>query len=226
MCGRYTLTTPPEALRSVFGLEGPLPNFPPRYNIAPTQPVPLVHKDTEGRGALTLSFMRWGLVPHWSKGPDNRFSMINARSETLEEKPAYRGPFRYRRCVLPADGFYEWKAMSRGPKQPYLLRRADGKPFFMAGVWDRWLGPDGSEIDSVSIVTRPAVPDIQDIHDRMPLILDRDEAQGWLSAEGGIKGLRSILQGSVDITLERVAVSRMINDVRCDEPTCLKPVEE
>jgi putative SOS response-associated peptidase YedK len=174
--------------------------------------------------------MRWGLVPQWSKGPDNRFSMINARSETVETKPAYRGPFRYRRCVLPADGFYEWKAMSPsiskgGPKQPFLLRRPGGGPFFMAGVWDRWLGGDGSEIDSVSIITRPATPAIQDIHDRMPLILDVDRSHDWISGEGGIKSLRSLLEGG-DIALERVAVSRMINDPRRDEPACLMPVEE
>lgn len=226
MCGRYILTAPPEALGRLFKLDGPMPNFPPRYNIAPSQPVPVIARDTKGKGPFVLSLMRWGLVPHWSRGPDNRFSMINARAETLETKPAYRGPFRYRRSVLPANGFYEWKMQSNGPKQPCLLRLPDGGLFFMAGVWDRWLGADGSEIDSVSIVTRPAMGAIKDIHDRMPLILDNGAARAWIDGAGGVDGLRDMLRHSCMTGFVPVAVSRMVNDVRNEDPSCLEPVEE
>lgn len=221
MCGRYVLTSPPDAVDQVIEIEGPLPNYPPRYNIAPTQPVPVIHRDGEGKGPLHLSLMRWGLVPHWSKGPDSRYSMINARAETIAQKPAYRGPFRYRRCLMPANGFYEWKAAGQGPKQPYFLSLEDQALFFLAAVWDHWLGPDGSEIDSVSVVTTAAAGHVRDVHDRMPVILDAGEGRDWIDGAGGKAGLDRMMTPRAMAALQIRPVSRKVNNVRFDDPVCL-----
>ncbi|RMF10945.1 MAG: SOS response-associated peptidase [Alphaproteobacteria bacterium] len=225
MCGRYVLTSPPEAVAALFEISGDVPNYPPRYNIAPTQPVPVVHCGVDGTGPLKLSLMRWGLVPHWSKGPDSRFSMINARAETLASKPAYRGAFRYRRCLLPANGFYEWKALPKGPRQPYFIAMGDGGLIFFAGLWEHWLGPDGSELASVTIVTTGATGVVREVHDRMPVILCVDEGRDWISGAGGRQGLAELLDAPAPIGLTAVPVSRRVNDPTFDDPSCLEPSE-
>ena len=148
MCGRFAQCADADTLARQFELET-VPALTPRYNVAPTQPVLAVRIGDSGRRELTA--LRWGLVPSWSKGPDNRYSMINARAETVAEKPAYRAAFARRRCLIPADAFYEWRAGAHG-KVPHAIRREDGAPFAMAGLWEHWTGADGSEIASCTIM--------------------------------------------------------------------------
>lgn len=223
MCGRYVLTSPPEAVAALFEITGDIPNYPPRYNIAPTQPVAVVHRDAEGKGDLQFSLMRWGLVPHWSKGLDSRYSMINARAGTLAAKPAYRGAYRYRRCLLPANGFYEWKAGPNGPKQPYYIHPESGGLLFFAGLWEHWLGADGSELVSTAIVTTDAVGAIRDIHERMPVMFDAAEGRRWIDGVGGKEALGKMVEPHLPPGLEATTVSRRVNDPSFDDPACIEP---
>ena len=152
MCGRFVITSAPEALRQLFGyLEQP--NFPPRYNIAPTQPIPVVMSEN-GRH---FRLMRWGLWPAWVKDPRKFTLLINARAESVKEKPAFKNAIRRRRCLIPADGYYEWQSLSGG-KQPYFIYRRDGRPIGFAGIAETWVGPNGEEVDTVAIVTAPRAP--------------------------------------------------------------------
>jgi putative SOS response-associated peptidase YedK len=185
MCGRYSLTTAPEAMRQLFDLSGPLANLPPRYNIAPTQEAPVVRAAAEG-GGRELALLRWGLVPAWSQGPDSRYSMINARAETVAEKPSFRTALKERRCLVPADGFYEW-ARRPGGKQPYRIGLAGGAPFAFAGLWEHWRGGngDGDEIQSFTIIVTQANDTLAAIHERMPVIVAPADYGLWL--EGGPK---------------------------------------
>ncbi len=166
MCGRFTLRTPTHRLAEAFGVRD-LPNLPPRYNIAPTQDAAVVRPGPEGE-ARELAMLRWGLVPSWSEGP-SAYSMINARAETVATKPAFRAAFRHRRCLVPADGFYEWQRVDGG-KQPYLVELASGEPFAFAGLWEHWEG--GDVIESFTIIVTEANELLRPIHERMPVILD------------------------------------------------------
>ena len=157
-------------MRRVFNVTGPLPNVPPRYNIAPTQDAPVV-RQTKDADEREMDMLRWGLVPSWSQGPDSGYSMINARAETVATKPAFRSAFRFRRCLVPADGFYEWRKVA-GRKQPYRITVKDGEPFAFAGLWEHWTGPDGYVVQSFTIVVTEANELLRPIHDRMPVILD------------------------------------------------------
>ena len=177
MCGRFNITTSPEELRRLFNYVEQ-PNFPARYNIAPTQPVPIVHLIS---GKRHFRLVRWGFVPSWSKEMPKTV-LINARAETIEEKPSFRGAFRHRRCLIPANGFYEWQARAGG-KQPFHIHRPDNAPFAMAGIWEDWLTPDGSELDSCAIVTTVGNDTLKPIHHRMPVILPQSEWDKWLGAE-------------------------------------------
>ncbi len=176
MCGRYFLHSSLDQLTELFG-EMDAPRLAPRYNIAPSQPVPVVHENALGQRQMT--FMRWGLVPAWSKGPDNRFHMINARAESIAEKPAYRAAYRYRRCLIPADGFYEW-APSPGGRKPYVLQPEDGKPVAFAGIWEDWMDAEGNQLDSCAVVTTAANMQVRAVHQRMPVILQQQYFACWL----------------------------------------------
>lgn len=167
MCGRFTLRVPAAELVEIFRLLR-RPDVQPRYNIAPTQPVAVVRRIDRGR---ELSMLRWGLVPSWAKDPKIGARMINARAETVATKPAFRTALRRRRCLVPADGFYEWAKSAGGTKQPHYITRRDGRPFAFAGLWESWDGPDGSSIESCTIVTTEANDLVGRIHDRMPVIL-------------------------------------------------------
>ncbi len=174
MCGRYVIISTPEAIRALFGY-GEQPNFPPRYNVAPTQPIPIVRLD-EGKRAFAL--MRWGLLPSWVKDPKTFPLLINARGESVLEKPAFRNAMRRRRCLIPTDGFYEWQAGQKtsGPKRPYFVRAkrdASGyaPPLAFAGLWETWTGPNGEEIDTAAIITTTANRALAAIHDRMPVFV-------------------------------------------------------
>jgi putative SOS response-associated peptidase YedK len=216
MCSRYSLTSPPEAVRAYFGAYNAA-EFPPRYNIAPTQPAMIVRLDHQQRRELAL--VRWGLIPSWVKEPRGFTTLINARAETVCDKPAYRGAMRHRRCIVPADGFYEWTGTA-GHKRPHLLRRiGTGGLIGFAGLWDHWLGADGSEIETMAIVTVPANETAGKVHDRMPAILAPDQFEAWLDtrASSAAEAARLLMPAPAD-ALEIVEVSRKLNSPRNEGP--------
>lgn len=225
MCGRYAITSPPEAIARLFSLGGPLLNLRPRFNAAPGQDLPIIRR--ESRGARELTLARWGLIPSWSKGPDSRFSMINARSDTVAAKPAYRGPFRHKRCLVPADGYFEWRALGR-EKQPYYISHKRGLMAF-AGLWDCWTSPAGDEVVSFTVIVTDTVPAIAHIHPRMPLILPPERFASWLGeGENSIpaKELEGLLAGSEgEADLQFWPVSKDVNSPANDIPDVLLAVE-
>ncbi len=185
MCGRYALTTAIDQL--LPRLRGPLPaglieHYRPRDPVRPGEPV-LIQRHEHGRAEVALTL--WGLVPAWVKDPGGRRRPINARSETVGEKPSFRGPWRHHRCLLPADGFDEWGAAVQGRRQPYRIRRQDGAPFWLAGLWDRWIGPDGSELETCCILTTTPNALVRPIHDRMPVVLPDGLEEPWLEPVDG-----------------------------------------
>ncbi len=221
MCGRYSITTAPDALRHLFKLSGPLPNLPPRYNLAPTQDAPVVRQREGGR---ELVMLRWGLVPSWSQGPDSGYSMINARAETVATKPAFRAAFRSRRCLVPADGFYEWQAQP-GHKQPYRITLKGGVPFAFAGLWEHWAAPDGDVIQSITIIVTEANELLRPIHDRMPVILDPADYRMWLGEEPESgSGVRSLLKPFPAEAMVAYPVSRRVSNPRNDDALCVEPL--
>lgn len=221
MCGRFLLTSPPEAVRAVFGYEE-RPNFPPRHNIAPTQPIAVVRVDG-GRPSFVL--MRWGLIPSWVKDPRAFSVLINARAETIADKPAFRAAFRRRRALVPADGWYEWQARGKGPKQPFLIRPTRGGPIALAALWETWVGADGSEIDTAALVTTDASPALSGVHDRMPAIIGdaRDRAL-WLDAATEPDAAHALLRPAPDDAFEAVAVSTRVNAVANDDAGLIAPI--
>jgi putative SOS response-associated peptidase YedK len=224
MCGRYSITTAPEALRRLFRFLNPPPNLPPRYNVAPTQDAPVVRLDKQGGRELAL--MRWGLVPYWSKGPGHGYTMINARAETVAGKASFRGALERRRCLVPADGFFEWRKEGR-QRLPYYITLADGAPFAFAGLWERWKSPAGEKLDSFTIIVTDANPAIAPIHDRMPVILDEAGAEQWLEGKAErrdeLLGLLKPLDADA-VRLQRV--SQHVNSPDNDDPDCIRPVDE
>lgn len=221
MCGRYSLTTPAEAMRQVFGVTGPLPNLPPRYNIAPSQDAAVIRLS---EGARELVLMRWGLVPSWSKGPDSKFSMINARAETVAKKPAYRSAFKSRRCLVPADGFFEWRAEGK-KKQPFYIHMKDEKPFAFAGLWERW--EKGEEpITSFAIIVTDANDLLRHIHDRMPVILKPADYGRWLDPAARPDTAQSFLRPYDPKKMAVRKISTRVNSPKNDDPEILAPVDE
>jgi putative SOS response-associated peptidase YedK len=224
VCGRYSLAGPsPAELRGRFPL-GETVELRQRFNVAPQDDVACVTTDKEGapRGEL----LRWGLVPHWASDPSTGFKMINARAETIEEKPAYRDAFRRFRCLVVADGFYEWERREGLPKLPWHVTKGDGGPFAFAGIWSRWQGPDGTKLRTCSIVTTQANGVLADVHDRMPVILGGpDEEEAWLDAATPVAVLRELLVPLADGDTARRAVCSAVNDARYDGPDCLLDAE-
>lgn len=224
MCGRYSLTGPnPGQLRERFALGAEL-ELRQRFNVAPGDDVPTVTTDREGepRGEL----LRWGLVPHWAPDPRTGFKMINARAETVAEKPAYRDALARRRCLIVADGFFEWRRPQDGQaKQPFWITRADGAPFAFAGLWASWHPGQPDAIRSCSIVTTAAAQSLADIHPRMPVMLPNPDAEdAWLAtAEVDASAARELLVPLDDALLARREVSPAVNDARHDEPDVLDP---
>jgi len=221
MCGRFIQYSAPEVYASHFDLDT-LCEVKPRYNLAPTQPVLAVRRAAEGTRELVP--LRWGLVPSWSKGPDSRFSMINARAETVDSKPAYRNAFRHRRCLIPTEGFYEWKTQGR-EKTPYLIRRSDGEPFGMAGLWEAWRAGDGTTLESCTVIVTDANPLVRELHDRMPVILAHEDYEAWLDpANKDTAGLLKLLRPTDPEPWTLRQVSRRVNSPKNDTPDLLEPV--
>lgn len=213
----------PEIIRGLFGY-AERPNFPPRYNIAPTQPVAIVRRSPGKPGSREFALVRWGLIPSWAKEVSSK-PLINARSETVITKPTFRGPFRRRRCLVPADGYYEWWRGGDGRPQPYLFTPSEGGVFAMAAVWEDWLGPDGSELESMAILTREASPDLAHIHHRMPCIIRPADFDAWLD------GRETEPEAALDLALGPNAgaftptpVSTAVNRVANDGPELQEPV--
>lgn len=224
MCGRYTLATPdPAAIRDRFGVaEGT--EVRRRFNVAPGDDVLAVTTDREGspRGDL----LRWGLVPSWAKRPDTGLKMINARLETITERPAYRRAFERFRCLIVADGFYEWQPRPGGPKQPFHITRDDGALFAFAGLWSIWHGEDGSKLRTCTILTTAANSAISALHDRMPVILARDAEREWLDTSTPSGRLTEVLAGLPARRTALAPVGLAVNDARYDGPECLAPPAE
>lgn len=226
MCGRYTLYASPSELGEIFRIDaGAIPDFPARYNIAPTDPG-LIVRASAGNGARTreAGMLRWGLVPHWVDDPDDFPTLINARSETVREKASFRDAFRRRRCLVPASGFYEWQ--KRNGKQPYHFRRSDGRPLALAGLWERW-GRDGeADLESYTILTTDANDLVEPVHPRMPVVLDEEAAEAWLDPDGDGDRLAKLLRPAPEEELEAYPVTRKMNSPAFDEPGAVEPLDE
>ncbi len=221
MCGRYTLSTPGDAVAELFRLDS-TPDLSPRYNIAPTQEAAVV-RSTGGRRAL--DHLRWGLVPYWAKEPSIGNRMINARSETAAEKPAFRSSLRRRRCLVAADGFFEWRRTAAG-KQPYLLRLAGGGPFAFAGLWDRWVPHAGAAIESFTILTTRPNELVGAIHDRMPVILPPRDHELWLDpGEARPQRLAPLLRPFSAAEMTVFPVPSLVNRPANDTPECIEPLD-
>jgi putative SOS response-associated peptidase YedK len=221
MCGRFTLTSPVQAVASQFSLPG-LPAFEPRYNIAPTQPVAAVRAAGEAM-VRSLVVLQWGLIPFWAKDSEVGARLINARSETVAEKPAFREAFRRRRCLVLADGFYEWQKQDGG-KQPFYIHLRDGCPFAFAGLWERWNGPEGP-IESCTLLTTQPNELMRPLHNRMPVILEPKDYDLWI--DPGIRQTDLLLPLLYPYPAEQMAafpVSRRVNNPDNDDPQCVVPL--
>lgn len=216
MCGRFTLTAETETIKSYFEIKTQNINHSPRYNIAPSQDIPVIVNTSQKR---TITLMRWGLIPRWAKDKSIGYKMINARAETIEQKPAFRESFFRRRCIIPTDGFYEWKKQG-GKKLPMRIVLPDSRLYAFAGIWNSWTSPEGSSIFSCSIITTAANDYIKNIHDRMPVVLaGEEEYKLWLeqSDPALLKELFKPYQG------EMIAypVSTQVNSPKIDNPACI-----
>ena len=221
MCGRYALTATPEEVQALFGyLDGE--DFPPRYNIAPTQPVAIVRLD---RGTRRFALVRWGLVPSWVKDPKAFALLFNARAESAAEKPAFRAAMRYRRCLFPASGFYEWR---RGPgktKQPYCVQPRGGGLVAFPGLWETWSDRDGGEIDTACILTTDANVLVAPIHDRMPVVIAPTDFERWLDArEYPPEAVADLLRPAPQDLFEAIPVGSRVNTAENDDPAVQEPV--
>jgi putative SOS response-associated peptidase YedK len=224
MCGRYRLSRRKQIVEEYFDSPADDLDWVPRYNIAPTQPVPVIRQHPK-EPIRKLTLMKWGLIPSWAKGPAVAASMINARSETAHEKPAFRDALKSRRCLIPADGFYEWVRTTK-PKQPYCFEVNDGELFAFAGLWEGWKSPNGAWIKTCSILTTTPNAVTSAVHDRMPVILNSNDYDLWL--DPGMQNIAAISQmlKAYDTRLMRCyPVSTRINHVANDDADCSTPTQ-
>lgn len=223
MCGRYSLDATPDEVRALFAYEE-VPNFPPRYNIAPTQPVAIVRQDHGGHRHFGL--LRWGLVPAWVKDPASFTLLINARSETAVEKPSFRTAMKHGRCIFPMSGYYEWRRTAEG-RQPFFIHRADRGVMAVAGLWETWCDPDGGDMDTGAILTTPANRTLAQVHDRMPAVLRPEEFGIWLdTGKVMARDARRLLRPADDDMLVATPVSSRVNSVANDDPGLIEEVPE
>ena len=227
MCGRYAVTLPPEAVRAFFSYVEQ-PNFPPRFNVAPTQPIAIVRRNAASPDPTQRHFglVRWGFVPAFAKTFDAFKPFVNARSEGLIEKASFRNAFRRRRCLVIADGFYEWQQRPTGRSQPFLVRRTDRAPFGMAGLTETWVGADGSEIDTACIVTAAAVGQFATVHHRMPVIIQPGHFDLWLDPDERRTAEAAGLLEAVPEQLELVPIGPAVNKVVNDDASIQTPTSE
>lgn len=224
MCGRYTQTATAKVIAQQFGVPEP-PLFKPRYNIAPTQPVAVVRLEPD-TSTRTLVMLRWGLIPSWAKDSRIGNQCINAKAETVAEKPAFRSSFSKRRCLVIADGFYEWKP-ERQHKQPFYISMKDRQPFAFAGLWARWEPPEADPIESCTTITTDPNDLLASIHNRMPVILDPMAYECWLDPTfRNPDFLKSVLRPFPADQMMAVAVSTLVNSPKHDVPQCLEPVAQ
>ncbi|MFC1464628.1 MAG: SOS response-associated peptidase [Candidatus Brachytrichaceae bacterium NZ_4S206] len=220
MCGRYTLIVDPEQLMARFHLSSADFVTTPRYNVAPTQTVAVVYDESP----RTLSAARWGLIPSWAKDPSIGSRMINARAETLAEKPAFRNLLKKRRCLVLADSFYEWRKNPDGTKTPMRVMLTSGAPFALAGLWDIWKTPEGELLRTCTIITTEPNALIAPLHNRMPAILLPEQEADWLShSHGDATFLQSLLQPFPAERMKAYPVSPRVNNVKNDDPTLIEP---
>lgn len=233
MCGRYSLKTPANTLAEHFQLTKS-PSLLPRYNIAPSQPIAIVRQEKRGQSPIDSdpAFrecvpVRWGLIPSWAKDPGIGNKMINARAETVSEKPAFREALARSRCLVPADGYYEWQREGRmgQRKQPFYIRLRDGRPFAFAGLWEQWTGPDGKVIETCAILTTEPNESLKEIHDRMPVILAQADYDQWLDpAIRQAPLLQPLLRPYPPEDMTAYAVSLRVNDPAHDDAGCIEPL--
>jgi len=221
MCGRFSQQRPASELAEIFAAEPLAEELGPRFNVAPTDDA-LVVVQRDERRAITA--YRWGLIPHWAEAAKVGSRMFNARAETLTSSPAFRDALRRKRCLVPVDGFYEWKREG-ARRQPFLIARADGRPLALAGLWSGWRDPAADRvIRTFTIVTAGPNAQVADLHDRMPVVVPEDSWSTWLDPQlEDPAELNGLLRPNEDLELEIVAVSRLVNDVRNDGPELIEP---
>jgi putative SOS response-associated peptidase YedK len=222
MCGRFTLTVDPADLKEAFQ-DYKFPNkFAPRFNVAPSQPILAIPND----GRNTADFFVWGLVPSWAKEPEIGSRLINARGETLAEKPSFRGSYKYKRCLILADGFYEWKSQpGTKTKTPYFIHMKNRKPFAFAGLWDEWNSADGSQIRSCTIITTGPNELMKPIHDRMPVILEPADYPRWLdSSPQTPESLQPLIRAYPADKMSAYPVSTLVNKPSIDNSELIQPI--
>jgi putative SOS response-associated peptidase YedK len=223
MCGRFTLLAPKAMLEELFSLQV-MGDLPPRFNIAPSQPVAAVRPAKGGGNELTL--FQWGLIPSWSKDPAIGARMINARSETAAEKPSFRAAMKRRRCLIPASGFYEW-GKAGAAKQPYFIHMKDRRPFAMAGLWEQWGGEDGSELETCAILTTSPNELVGEIHQRMPVIIAPEDYGAWMDPTCEKPAdIAHLLRPFPADEMAAYPVDRRVNSPRNDDPACIEPLED
>jgi putative SOS response-associated peptidase YedK len=220
MCGRFVIISPPEALRQLFGYPEQ-PNMPLQHNIAPTQPVPVVIFEN---GIRHFRLMRWGLIPAWVKDPRKFALLINARAETVLEKPAFKNAIRRRRCLIPADGYYEWQPFE-GRKRPHFIHRRDGQPFGLAALAETWIGPNGEELDTVAIVTAPASADLAVLHHRVPVTIAPGDFDSWLDCRADeTEAAMALLTAPEEGEFVWHEISTRVNRVANDDAQLILPI--
>lgn len=221
MCGRFAITSDSAVLARHFDLPSVADKLPARYNIAPTQDAPVIRLTTSGMRRLDL--VRWGLIPHWARDPSMGVRLINARAETVQSKPAFRDAFRQRRCLVLANGFYEWKRTDAG-NQPYWIRPDNDQPLAFAGLWERWWSHEGVPRDTFAIITTEANALVAQIHGRMPVIIDPKHYATWLARnEPGLHEMLSLLRPARTEGMEAVPVDKHVNSPTNDDPRCVQP---
>jgi putative SOS response-associated peptidase YedK len=220
MCGRFVILDPEKIMRKYNLEKKPAFTFTARYNIAPSQDVPIVLRDT----ATRLELMKWGLIPFWAKDPEIGIRLINARAETLAEKPSFRTSLKSKRCLIPSSGFYEWKEVS-GRKMPYLIKVKDTPLFSFAGLYDIWLDEQKQEVKTFTIITTAANTFLNSIHNRMPVILNEQNENIWLDKSADMTRLTAMLTPYPAELMEAYSVSPAVNNIKNDSAELIKPIE-
>jgi len=219
MCGRFTLHLPPELIAEIFGMQQPV-DFTPRFNVAPSQSHPVVRLTGEGREIRPL---KWGLIPHWAQDSRLGYSMFNARAETLSIKPAFRGSFRSRRCLVVADGFYEWRHEGKD-KEPFYITLRDGGVMPYAGLWDEWHDPAGEVVETFTIITCASNGLVRPLHERMPVIVSRKDYDTWLDPDVPAERVKELLQPYPAERMTLWRVGALVNNPRNDSEECIRKV--